>query len=156
MSDNSYSRFRHVNPHELKRVTKRAFAQYCSNNGWSFDRVGLHEARVNSNKLSEFERHTPSFIVDRDFDDPETDLIWVEVKACNASGQIRIPVSEWESHSQLDRMREVHYALLKPQTKNLGDLVDNLDYAIKTVALKDLRDKMTADENSYTFGYDDV
>jgi hypothetical protein len=149
-------RYRHVNPRELKQVTKNAFAKYCRDKGWAFDRVGMHEARVNSNKLSDFERFTPSFLVDRSFDDPQENLIWVEVKACNKDGQVRIPLQELELHSEMDKMREVHYALLKPQTKNLGELVENLDYAIKVVSLRELYPKMQAGEDAYSFGYEEI
>lgn len=100
-----------------KMYAKRAFMNYCIENGWQFHLTSLHETYVNSNKLTDWEKFCPSFIVDRDFNNMSIPVTWVEVKSCNRDGDIRVSKYEFGLHQEFNEGREVQYALYDSRSR---------------------------------------
>lgn len=122
---------------------RERFEIYCKRQGWQFDNRSNHESYVNSKKLSIAEIYEPSYRVDRKFEDLATGLIWIEVKACNAKGFVKVQSKEWEIHNQLSRGRPVYYALYDQR-------IGGIDEAFKIVNIHEIyqSDIMKVDENN--------
>ena len=91
--------------------SKKCFKRFCKEQGWNYHYTGFHDTRLNANKLTRFERANPSFIIDKDWNDLERALEWVEVKGCNYAGEVKIPIEEWEHHKRYGLVRAVNYAI---------------------------------------------
>jgi hypothetical protein len=111
-----------------KLYPKWQFESYCKDRGWKYHATGMHETHVNSNKLAPTERLQPSYIVDQGFGEPETPLVWVEIKSFSKTGLIKIQKEEWALHNRFNEFRPVYYALYRPADKIFHNIIhiDNL------------------------------
>lgn len=130
----------------LKLFPKRNFMRYCTEQGWKFHLSSMHETHVNSTKLSQFECFCPSFIIDMNFNDSNTPLIWGEIKSCNKEGTIKVSKDEFEIHRQFNEGREVWYILFNHKNRDF-----------KMIRIANLPPYFsTSDDKYYTFNFDNV
>lgn len=133
------------NTRNIKMLPKRFFMRYCLEKGWKFHLSSLHETHVNSNKLNEFEKFCPSFIVDRDFSNPSVSLVWVEIKSCNRDNEIKVPKVEFDVHEEFNQGRSVFYALFNPASKE-----------IKIVSFESVVSSVSLHNDFYIIEFDDI